>query len=78
MHDEYFYWSGRKNTNYIAKKAQLDVYAVVCSWIFYMDSNFSLYAGNACLSILTLLGRAERKMVIVEDACAYFALQGRS
>lgn len=30
------------------------------------------------MSILTLLGRAERKMAIVEDACAYFALQGRS
>lgn len=30
------------------------------------------------MSILTLLGRAERKMVIVEDVRAYFALQGRS
>lgn len=30
------------------------------------------------MSILTLLERAERKMVIVEDSCAYVALQGRS
>lgn len=33
-----------------------------------------VYAGNVCLSIVTLLRRARRKKVIVEDETGYFGL----
>lgn len=61
------------------EKTQLDAYAVVCDGEFCVLRSIDpegpiVYAGNVCLSIVTLLRRARRKKVIVEDETGYFGL----